>query len=167
MPSSDPQPADDQDMDRIWKAMEDRRTAFLVTHGREGPHARPMSTIVRRDDGCVWFLTDSATAKDCEIAADDRCALVFSDGGSMHLAVTGTAELVDDRLVVKGLWSTGAQAFYPEGPEDPSILAIRVTPKIAEYWDGPSKPVALVQMAAALATGSSAADMGRNVKARM
>jgi general stress protein 26 len=126
-----------------------------------------MSAIVRKDEGHIWFLTDSATIKDCEIEADPRCALVFSDGGSTHLAVTGSAEIVEDRLVVKGLWSKAAQAFYPSGPEDPAIVAIRVEPIIAELWDGPSAPIAMVQMAAALATGRSAADMGHNVKAQM
>jgi general stress protein 26 len=163
----DPKPATPEDVAQIWKLMEKVRTAFLVSLSALGPHARPMSPIVRDEERLVWFLTDRVTVKDDEIGADERVAMIFTDGGSTHLAVTGTAELVDDRATVKDLWSTAAQAFWPEGPDDPRIVAIRVQPTVAELWDGPSAPVAMVQMAAALVTGRSAADMGHNVRAEM
>jgi general stress protein 26 len=125
-----------------------------------------MSAIVRADEGLIWFLTDTSTgSKDNEIANDRNVAVIFTDGSSTHVAVSGTASIVTDRATVKDLWSTPAQAFYPQGPEDPAIVALRVKPGMAELWDGPSTPVALVQMAAALVTGGSAADIGRNVKA--
>ncbi len=163
----DPQPASHDDVARIWDVMESQRTAFLITQTAEGPHARPMSAIVRRDDGLVWFLTDRVTNKDDEIDMDSRCAMIFTDGGSSHVAVTGTARVIADRAVVRDLWSIGAKAFFPDGPDDAAILAIKVIPRTAELWDGPSTPIALVQMAAALVTGKSAADIGNNVKARL
>lgn len=163
----DPQRANSRDISRIWAVMKAERTAFLVTQGAKGPHARPMSAIVREPDGLVWFLTDRASMKDSEVDADSRCALIFSDGSATHLAITAEASIVDDRTVVHDLWSTAAQAFYPGGPDDPSVVAIRVTPVIAELWDGPSAPLALIQMAAAIVTGGSAADMGHNVKAEL
>ena len=161
----DPQPASADDVAKIWKLMEKQRTAFLVSNSAVGPHARPMAPIVRQQEALVWFLTDVVTAKDGEIAADERVSMIFTDGGSTHLSVAGTAEIVQDRAVVKSLWSTAAQAFWPDGPEDPRIVAIRVTPRIAELWDGPSSLVGMVQMAAALASGKSVADMGHNVRA--
>ncbi len=163
----DPQPASSDDVERIWDVMDSERTAFLVTQTQAGPHARPMSAIVRAEEGLVWFLTDRSTIKDKEIESDSRCAMVFTDASSTHVAVTGTAEVIDDRAIVKDLWSVSAQAFFPGGPEDEAILAIRVTPRIAELWDGPSTPVAIVKMAAALITGNSAADIGNNVEARL
>jgi len=165
--AADPKPAEADDVARMWDVMENERTVFLITQNGAGPHARPMWAIVRKDEGCIWFLTDKATAKDDEIEKDGRCALVFTNGGSTHLAVTGSATIVDDRRVIKDLWTIPAKAFFPDGPEDTAIVAIRVAPVIAELWDGPSAPIALVQMAAALVTGKSAADMGRNVEARL
>lgn len=161
----DPQVADAEDVARIWNFMEKQRTAFLVTISAAGPHARPMAAIVHKDEALIWFLTDVATTKDGEIAADNRVAVVFTDAGSSHVSVSGTAEIVDDRALVKSLWSTAAQAFWPDGPDSPRVVAIKVTPRSAELWDGPSKLVATVQMAAALATGNSVADMGNNVRA--
>lgn len=165
--TQDPQPATPRDIARIWEVIESQRTAFLVTRGAIGPHARPMNAIVRTAERLVWFLTDVDGMKDSEIDADGRVALIFTDGVSTHVALTGDAEVVHDRAAVRALWSTAAKAFYPEGPEDPAIVALRVSPLVGELWDGPSRPVALVQMAAALVTGNSAADMGNNVKADM
>jgi general stress protein 26 len=163
----DPQRADRDDVERMWKVMEKQRTPMLVTRGARGLHARPMHAIVRPTEGLIWFLTDRSGCKDWEIARDSQVALTFSNGGSVHLAVSGLARIVDDRETVRDLWSIAAKAYYPDGPEDPDILAIRVEPQLAELWDGPAAPIAMAQMAAALVTGSSAADMGHNVKAEL
>jgi general stress protein 26 len=164
---SDPQPADREDVERMWKVMEKQRTPMLVTQGTRGLHARPMHAIVRPIDGLIWFLTDRSGSKDWEIDRDADVALTFSNGGSVHLAVSGRACIVDDRATVRDLWSLAAKAYYPDGPEDPDIVAIRVEPQIAELWDGPAAPIAMARMAAAVVTGSSAADMGHNVKAEL
>lgn len=152
---------------KIWDAMESIRTAMMVSRGDLGPHARPMSAIVRPEEGRVWFLTDRETAKACEIERNPGVAVTFSNGTSRHVALTGTAAIVEERAYVRDLWSASAQAFYPGGPEDPSIVAIRVAPEVAELWDGPSTPVAMVKMAAALVTRTTADGMGDNLKLRM
>jgi general stress protein 26 len=155
------------DEQKIWDAMESIRTAMFVSRGDLGPHARPMSAIVRPDEGRVWFLTDSETAKACEVERNPTVGLTFSNGTNRHVAITGQAEIVEERAFVRDLWSTSAQAFFPGGPDDASIVAIRVEPEVGELWDGPSTPVAIVKMAAALVTRTPADDMGENVKVRM
>lgn len=155
------------DADRLWDAMEAIRTPLLVTRGDLGSHARPMSAILRRAERRIWFLTDRETAKASEIERHPDVCVAFSNGTGLHAAVTGRAAIVDDRVAVKGLWTPSAQAFYPGGPEDRDIVAIRVDPAHGELWDGPSAPVALVRMAAALATGTSADGMGDHLRVAM
>ncbi len=55
---------------------------------------------------------------------------------------------------------------WPNGPNDPNIVAIEVTPTTAEYWDGPNGVLAGVKMVLAMATGSKP-DMGKNAKVAM
>jgi general stress protein 26 len=153
----------EQEAERVWDSIEKIDTAMLVTHGAKGLHARPMSTIVRRLDGEIWFLTDDCGSKDSELARNKDVALTFSKG-STHVAISGEAEICEGRATIRDLWNPGAQAYYPQGPDDPSIRAICVRPTIAELWDGPSRPVALVQMAFAHVTGRSADGMGENIK---
>ena len=155
--------ATDRNADKIWDHIEKFHDCMLVTYGRNGLHARPMSQIVRRQDQTIWFLTDEHGSKDVELEANKDIALTYSKG-STHIAVTGVAELVDGRATIKDLWNAGAQAFYPQGPEDPSIRAIAVHPTSAELWDGPTKPVALLKMAVANVTGRIAHDMGEHIK---
>jgi general stress protein 26 len=153
----------DEEAERIWDRIEKIDTAMLVTHGKKGLHARPMAPIVRRLDGAIWFLTDDGGSKNDELAANKDVALTFSKGAT-QVAMAGEAEVCDGRATIRDLWNPGAQAWYPQGPEDPSIQAICVRPTIAELWDGPSKPVALVQMAIAHVTGRSADGTGENIK---
>ena len=58
---------------------------------------------------------------------------------------------------------TGAQAFWPKGPDDPQVVVIHVTPHNAEFWDGDSRIVSTVKFAVALATGT-VPSMGDNKK---
>jgi general stress protein 26 len=153
-----------ENAERIWKAAKSMRTAMLVTRSGDTLISRPMSAIVREDEGAIWFLTDRNSGKLDDIAEHPQVSVSFTNG-SDAIAFTGTATIVEDRNKIKDLWSTPAQAWYPNGPEDPLVLALRVTPDQAELWDGPGMVVSLVKMAAAVATGSSVRDIGDHVKA--
>jgi general stress protein 26 len=159
--------ADPQAAQRIWEKLEKLRTAFLVTRGALGLHGRPMSAIVRREEGLIWFLAHAGGGVDDEVAADGEVFLGFSDGGQTYVAITGEAELVRDRARIEALWNFGAEAFWPDGKDDPAMRAIAVRPVTGELWDGPSTPVAVARMALAVITGRSADDEGENVKAAM
>lgn len=135
-----------------WKMMKDMDICMFVTMSTDGPRARPMSSIVREEDGVISFLTDRTAAKDEEIRQNPQVCLAYSDGGSNHVSVTGHATLDDDRSVIEELWSPGAQAFWPAGPSDPNIVAIHVQPSQGEIWDGPSGLVAAAKFAFAIIT---------------
>jgi general stress protein 26 len=140
------------EQEKAWKFIEKFRAAMLVTDSDTGPRSRPMNAIFKPDEGVVWFLSEASSAKDAEARAEPRVNLVFSDGGQNHASVQGTATEVADRATVKRLWNAGAQAWWPQGPDDPNIVAIRVTPDSAEIWDGNPSPVAFVKMGIAIAT---------------
>ena len=142
-------------IDQFWDIAERFHTGMLVSRSARGLHARPMATIWRRETGLLWFLTSIDTEKREELVADPAIAVTLSEG-SRHAAIAGDAAIVDDRTVVRGLWNPGAQAYYPNGPDDPTVLAIKVVPEIAEYWDGPTAPVQLFRMGLALVTGQTA-----------
>ncbi len=154
----------DNNPKRIWDAAESIKAAMLVTIGDEGPHARPMSAILRPDDGLIWFMTDEATGKLDEIRSNPAVAVTFSDGNVSYVAFSGQASIVSDRATIESLWSVAADAFYPAGPSDPDIRLIRFQPDEGELWDSPGRVLALFRMAAAVATGTSAREIGTHVK---
>lgn len=153
------------DAKRVWDMIADIDICMFVTNTPKGMHGRPMSSIPKPEEGRVYFLTARDTVKDDEIAADNRVYLGYSKGQT-HASVSGTASLRDDRALIERLWNPGAQAFWPEGPKDPNVIAIAVTPANAEYWDGPNPLVAGVRMAVALVRGTTP-DLGDNEKVRM
>jgi general stress protein 26 len=111
-----------------------------------------MSAIAREAENALYFLTDVKGGKDDQIDRDGEVTLIFAkpDSGKF-MSVIGQARVLDDRALINDLWSTAAEAWW-EGPEDPSIRAIEVTPSQAEFWEGPHGLVATVQMVIAAAT---------------
>jgi general stress protein 26 len=155
----------ESDLDRIWEIMEDIAVCMVTTHAGGSMRSRPMHAIPDRDDGAIYFVTDTRGAKDDEIAAAPDVCLAFADiGDNTYLSITGRAEMIRDLAKAEELWSTEAQAWWPRGPRDPAVRVLRVVPEQAEYWDtrGNSITVALKLMAARV-TGQEP-DLGESKK---
>ncbi len=76
-----------------------------------------------------------------------------------YVSVSGQAERVVDREKIKAMWNAGVQAWYPNGPNDPHVVLIRVVSHTAEYWDSSSSGmVQLFNMAKAVLTGTTPDD---------
>jgi general stress protein 26 len=156
------------DLDRVWEIMEDVAVCMVTTHAGGRMRSRPMHAIPERDEGAIYFVTDTRGAKDDEIAAAPDVCLSFADiGDNTYLSVTGRAEMIRDPGKAEALWSTEAQAWWPRGPQDPAVRVLRVVPDAAEYWDtrGNSITVALKLIVARMA--GKQPDLGENKKVRV
>ena len=156
------------DIDRVWEIMEDVAVCMVTTHAGGRMRARPMHAIPDRDEGIIYFVTDTRGAKDDEIAAAPDVCLAFADiGDNTYLSLTGRAETIRDPAKAEELWSTEAQAWWPRGPQDPAVRVLRVVPEQAEYWDtrGNAITVALKLMTARM-TGRPP-DLGENRKVQV
>jgi general stress protein 26 len=157
-----------RDVERVWEIMEEISICMVTTHAGGTLRARPMHAIPDRDEGCVWFITDNRGAKDDEIASAPDLCLTFADiADNTYLSVSGRAEMVQSRPKAEELWTAEAQAWWPNGPGDPSIRVLRVVPEAGEYWDtrGSSFTVAL-KLTAARMTGRPP-DLGEDRKVRL
>jgi len=143
-----------EDVKRVWTLMEQIGVCMLASRDDEKIRARPMGATPKQEANAIYFLTSAEGHKDEELAADDHVCLSFanpSDG--KFLVVTGRARVLDDRALIHELWTTEAQAWW-EGPEDPRVRVIEVTPDDAQFWEGPHGLVATVQMVIAAATAA-------------
>lgn len=155
--------AHDTDIDRVWSLMEKMRFCMLSTHDGQDIRSRPMAAHVERDKHAIYFLTDAAGHKDDEIAQDQNVGLAFADTDDQkYVSLTGRAAISNDRRKIEDLWSIPAKAWW-DGPEDPSIRVLKVTPKDAQYWDSPGTVVSYVKMIAAAVSDSRPA-VGDNAK---
>lgn len=143
---------DDDDVNRVWKLMEKIGVCMLASKDGEKIRARPMSAHPRHAENAIYFLTDARGHKDEEVKSDEHVCLSFAkpDDGKF-LVVTGRARVLNDRMLIKDLWDSSAEAYW-SGADDPGVRVIEVTPEDAQFWEGPHGVVATFQMLAAAAT---------------
>jgi general stress protein 26 len=151
---------DSRQIDRVWDIIEKAGVAMLTTQFAGGLRARP-----DRGAGIIWFLTDMRSGKDEEVAASPDIGLVFIDAGdNAYLSITGRAEILRDPVHAAAIWKSTDQVWWPGGPDDPTLRVLRVEPKTAELWDGPSNSiVAAFEFAKARLTGTKP-NLGENRK---
>lgn len=156
----------DHDVDKVWDLMKKVGICMLATRDGAEIRARPMGAYVRREENAILFLTDIRRHKDDEVARDPHVCLAFADSrGQTYVSVTGRAVVSYDLAKIKELWSTPAKAWW-DGPQDPNIRILTVTPNDAEYWESPGTVVSYVKMAAAAVTNTRPA-LGSNRKVAM
>ena len=130
---------------------------MLITRSTSAPRARPMSTIAMRDEGAIYLLTEATSSAARDVGADATVLLTYQ-GNADHLSVTGKATVNGDKALVKRLWSPGAEVFWPDGPEASNVVAIKVDPDRADYWDGPNPIVSSAKFLFGLITKVLAKD---------
>jgi general stress protein 26 len=140
-------------IERVWELMESVRFCMFSTWNGHELRSRPMGAFVRRKEGAIYFFTDVRAHKDEEIVRFPNLCLAFADTHKQkYVSVSGIAEMVSDRAMVKELWSIPTKLWW-ESPDDPNLRLIKVTPQDAEYWDTPGNVVTSFKVAFVLATG--------------
>jgi len=157
------------DLHHLAELIKDIRVAMMTTFPSKPTehfcHTRPMYT--QRVDpetfkGELIFLTDYHTGKVREIANEDRVMLTYADAShNRFVSVLGTATTERNPTKVRELWNLMLKAWWPAGPDDPSIAVIRVHVESAEYWDGPSNALFTMQVLKSLVTGTAMNDAMR------
>lgn len=122
--------------DRVWEIIKAIDIAMLVTRNSDGLRGRPMSTIPTPDKGVIHILTESDSSAARDIRGDGAVFLSYQGRGD-HVALVGQAVVNPDKGLVKDLWSAGAQAFWPQGPEAHDVVTLVIDPGHADVWDGP------------------------------
>ena len=152
----------------LEKIVTDAHTAFFVTQpGEEPMHGRPMANAnVEAGLTAIWFASHKKSGKTGELQADSSVLLGYTNSsGSEWASVNGTATIIDDRAKIKELWKPIWKNWF-DGPDDPNIELIRVTPQSAEYWDNGSKAVAMIKFAIGAVTGAKM-DSGANERIKL
>lgn len=142
---------DTKDSSQVWKLIADIPMALLVTREGEAVDARPMSAHAKEKDGRIYILTEKGKDSDRQIQADADVVLSFQKDVT-YVVVHGKGHASDDRAKIKELWSPFAKAWW-DGPDDPRIRLLTITPGRAEYWESPGKLIAYADMLVSAATG--------------
>lgn len=110
-------------------------TAMMCTRSAFGMlRARPMSVGEVEESGRMWFVT-SAHAGKVEEIKDHSEVNVVMQGDDTYVSLTGRGYTVKDPDKVRALWKEAWRPWFPNGPDDPELVLIRVDPTVGEFWD--------------------------------
>jgi general stress protein 26 len=138
--------------DEVWDLIKNIPMALLVTKENGHLDARPMAATAKPGEGHIYILANKREDSDQQIQKDSEVVLSFQNGDTNFVVVHGSANASDDRGKIKELWTVFDKAWW-DGPEDPRIRLITVTPSKAEYWESAGKLVTYTDMLISAATG--------------
>jgi len=137
-------PETPSDVEKVAGLAKDIRIGMLTTVDSDGHFvSRPMAQQEVEFDGDLWFFAERDSRKVAHIAANPHVGLTLTSGDTW-ISIDGEAEIVDDNAKARELWNTWVEAWMPQGPDDPSIVLIKLNGHSAEYWDTPCGRVASV-----------------------
>lgn len=155
---------EDNSLDRVWDVIETAGVCMFTTHGGDGLRARPLEARPDRAAGIIWFITDIRSGKEREVESAEDVGLTFIDPkAKAYLSITARAEVQHDHAKAAEIWKN-TDAMWWQGPHDPNVCVLQVTPLTAELWDGPaSKAVAAFEFIKTRLTGAKP-NLGENRK---
>jgi len=104
---------------------------------------RPMSNNGDVEyDGDSWFFSYQDTRKVADIGRDPNVTLSFTEPPGLlgkpgiFISIEGRAELIRDQSKFTQHWIKALDRWFPDGPETPGLLLIKVRADRVQYWDG-------------------------------
>ena len=130
------------EVEKVAKLAKDIRIGMLTTIDADGHFiSRPMAQQEVEFDGDLWFFAERDSRKVAHINANPHVGVTLTSSDTW-ISLDGEAEVVDDPAKAKELWNQWVEAWMPQGPEDPSVILIKVNGHSAEYWDTPGGRIA-------------------------
>lgn len=121
----------------VARLMKGERFGFLTTITMDGRlTSRPMTLQEVEFDGDLWFFAERDSTPVQHITASPEVNVGVGSGGTW-VSLTGDAVVVGDAAKKRELWNSAVEAWFPQGPDDDSVVLIKVEADSAEYWDAP------------------------------
>ena len=105
--------------------------------------ARPMSNNGDVEfDGDCWFFSEESSRAIADIEQDPNVGLTLQGKGGLlgkppvFIGIEGEAELIRDIGQLAEHWTKDLERWWPNGPETPGIVLIKVHAQRIHYWDG-------------------------------
>ena len=134
----------DEQTRKVAELIRGERFGFLTTITMDGRlTSRPMTLQEVEFDGDLWFFAERDTTPVQHITASPEVNVGVGSGGTW-VSLTGDAVVVEDVPKKRELWNSGVEAWFPQGPDDDSVVLIKVQADSAEYWDAPGGRLATV-----------------------
>jgi general stress protein 26 len=71
-------------------------------------------------------------------ARPEVCFVGIDADEKVYLSVSGQAATLYDEALLRKIWKSSDDVWWPDGPQDRNVRILRFDPKIAGLWDGPA-----------------------------
>jgi len=130
------------DVAKLAKLLGDFDIAMLTTVNESGALVgHPLSLQESEFDGDLWFIVSLGSTAVEHLRRKDTVGVTLSARDSW-VSLAGTAAVVEDPAKLEQLWNKRVEAWFPDGPSDPTVGLVKFTAESAEYWDSPGGKVA-------------------------
>lgn len=143
------------DVRKVAGLLQGKRFGMMTTTAEDGTlMSRPMALQEVEFDGDLWFFAARDSRLVEQVQANPQVNVAV-ESSSTWVSLTGAVSVIVDEARKRDLWNAGVEAWFPEGPDDPGIVLLRLEADSAEYWDTPGGRIAsLFSFAKAKATGA-------------
>ncbi|MBW4539196.1 MAG: pyridoxamine 5'-phosphate oxidase family protein [Myxacorys chilensis ATA2-1-KO14] len=156
-----------EQLKKLRDLVKDIEYCMLTTVNPDGSlHSRPMATNREiEENGDLWFFTYASSYKVDEVNQNHHVNVSFAAPDKQtYVAMSGQAELIQDKQKIEELWVPDLKAWFPNGVNEPDIALLKVSVEKAEYWDSPAGVVAKTIGFIKAATTGEPASSGDNQK---
>jgi general stress protein 26 len=137
-PMTESPAAPDQSLAAIAGLLAKLDICMLTSRAGDGAlHGRPMSNNGDVEyDGDSWFFAPADGRMVHEIEAEPQVELAFIDSANATwINLEGEATVVhDDHERKRALWQKDLERWFPNGPDDPGVVLIKVRARHIDAW---------------------------------
>src|SRR4051794_12464537 len=124
-------------LNELRELLDGMEIGFLTTLGAEGHyHSRPMQLQRHDGDGTLWFATSAESHKCEDLRAHPRCCVAFLKR-SRYVSISGSAELIQDRALIRRMWTATWRGWVSQGAGQPGPALLKGSPGHREDGDPP------------------------------
>ncbi|MFI5371331.1 MAG: pyridoxamine 5'-phosphate oxidase family protein [Candidatus Eisenbacteria bacterium] len=129
-----PKPVDPADLPRVAREVIGRcRFPMLATVDGGQPRVRPVSPV-RTEGFTVYVANLRSYHKTAEIAVTPKVELCYLSDEHDQVRITGTAEVVTDRVILQSIWDDNPLLRHYLGSLDnPELVVYRVRPERVRF----------------------------------
>jgi general stress protein 26 len=129
-------PMNDNDMlctyaESLLKKCEEVHIASVDTEGY--PRVCIVSPVKTEGYGVIWFVSPVSSEKVRQFRENPKAGVCYGFGNDIQV-LTGIVAFYEDADVKRSLWKDWLTNWFPGGPDDPGMCAVKFTAQKATLW---------------------------------
>jgi len=129
-----PKPIAIEELQRVAKdVLREDRFPSLASIDGDQPRLRPVSPV-KTEGFTIYVANLRSYHKTDEIAANPKVELCYLDSEHNQVRITGVAQIVDDRQILKEIWDANPLLRqYLGSLDNPELIVYRIDPRWVRY----------------------------------